>query len=97
MKLVIIPAALQELQDAAAFYTAQANSGLGHALVAQFERVVNLIVVSPQLGVVFGGTRRRSFLRRFPYSVIYDVTTSERRVLAFAPQRRRVTYWRLRK
>jgi len=97
VRLVIIPAALAELQDAVAFYTAQANAGVGHAFVTEFERVVNLIFVSPQLGAVFRGTRRRYFLRRFPYSIIYEATQDELRVLALAHQRRRLTYWSRRK
>ncbi|NVD99082.1 type II toxin-antitoxin system RelE/ParE family toxin [Massilia sp. MB5] len=97
MKLVIVPAALAELRDAAAYYTDQGNAGLGHAFVTEFERVVNLIFVSPQLGAIFRGTRRRYFLRRFPYSVIYEVTHDELRVLALAHQRRRLTYWSRRK
>lgn len=97
MKLVIVPAALVELQDAVDFYSTRANAKVGQALLAEFERVVNLIFVSPQIGAVFRGVRRRYFLRRYPYSVIYDVTPTELRVLAFAHQRRRATYWRLRK
>ena len=36
MKRVIVPAALAELQDAAAFYTSTANVSLGLAFVAEF-------------------------------------------------------------
>lgn len=46
-------------------------------LVAEFERVVNLIFFSPQIGAVFRGTQRRYFQRRFPYSVIYQITQEE--------------------
>ena len=97
MKLVIVPAALTELQEAAAFYTKQASADLGHAFVAEFERAVNLIFCAPKLGTVFRGTRRQFFLRRFPYSVIYQVTPDELRVVALAHQRRRPAYWARRK
>lgn len=93
MKLVIVPLALAELQDAAAFYTARANVELGLALVAEFERATNLIVENPMLGTIFRGTRRKHSLRRFPYSVIYQVTAEELRVIAFAHHRRRPGYW----
>lgn len=57
MRLVIVPAALTELQDAATFHTAQVNVDLAHALVNEFERVVNLIFSSPQFGAIFRGNR----------------------------------------
>jgi plasmid stabilization system protein ParE len=97
VRLVIVPAALVELQAAAAFYTAQVNVGLARAFVDEFERAVNLIASSPQLGATFRGNRRRYFLRKFPYSVIYQITQDELRILALAHQRRRPTYWTKRK
>lgn len=97
MKLVIVPAALAELQDAAAFYAAQANVELARAFVDEFERVSNLILSSPHLGAIFRGSRRRYFLRKFPYSVISQVSQEELRVLALAHHRRRPNYWTKRK
>ncbi len=97
MKLVIVPLALAELHDAAAFYAAKANAGLGLAFVAEFERTANLILENPMLGVIFRGTRRRYLLRRFPYSVIYQVTTEELRIIAVAHHRRRPGFWKGRK
>ena len=55
MKLVIVPAALAELQDAAAYYAAQVNADLARAFVDEFERVAKLVSSSPQLGAVFRG------------------------------------------
>ena len=73
MKLVIVPLALAELNDAAAFYKARANAELGLVFVAEFERAASLVIESPLLGAVFRGTRRRFFLRSFPYGIIYKV------------------------
>ena len=53
MNLVVVPLALGELQDAAAFYTESANVELGLAFVAEFERSVNAILANPMLGAVF--------------------------------------------
>ncbi|MBI5922198.1 MAG: type II toxin-antitoxin system RelE/ParE family toxin [Betaproteobacteria bacterium] len=97
MKLVVSPPALAELHDAAAFYALKANVELGLAFVAEFERTANLILDNPLLGVVFRGTRRRFILRRFPYSIIYQVTAEELRILAVAHHRRRPGYWTQRK
>ena len=97
MKLVGSPPALAELHDAAEFYTLKANVELGLAFVTEFERTANLILANPQLGTVFRGTRRRYILRRFPYSIVYQVATEELRILAVAHHRRRPGYWAYRK
>ena len=97
MRLVIVPLALAELQDAAAFYTARANVSLGLAFVAEFERTVKLVLENPKLGAIYRGTSRRYIFRRFPYSIIYQVTVDELRVIAVAHQRRRPGYWATRK
>lgn len=97
MKLVIVPAALAELHDAAAFYTASANLELGLAFVADFERTVKGALANPKVGAVFRGSRRRYLLRRFPYGIIYQITEEELRIIAVAHQRRRPAYWSGRK
>jgi plasmid stabilization system protein ParE len=93
MNLVVAPAALAELHEAAAFYTLKANVELGLAFVAEFERTANFLLDNPLLGAVFRGTRRRYALRRFPYSIIYQIATDELRILAVAHHRRRPGYW----
>lgn len=97
MKLVVTPPALAELHDASAFYMLKANVELGLAFVAEFERTANFVLDNPLLGTVFRSTRRRYILRRFPYSIIYQVTAEEIRILAVAHHRRRPGYWAQRK
>jgi len=92
VRLVIVPLALAELQDAATFYTARANVALGLAFISEFERTVNLAFDNPLLGAVFRGNRRRYLLRRFPYSIIYQITNDELRIIAVAHHRRRPGY-----
>ena len=67
------------------------------AFVAEFERTVNVILENPTLGMIFRGNRRRYLFRRFPYGVIYQVTSNELRVIAVAHHRRRPGYWAGRK
>ena len=97
MRLVVVPLALSELHDAAAFYSARANIELGLAFVAEFERTANLVLANPNLGMIFRGSRRRHSLRRFPYSIIYQTTEEELRIVAVAHHRRRPGYWANRK
>lgn len=93
MKLVIVPPALAELQDAADHYALHGGINLGADFVGEFERVANLLLAKPQLGAPSRGARRY-FMSKFPYSVIYQVTPDELRILAVAHQRRRPGYWR---
>jgi toxin ParE1/3/4 len=97
VNLVIVPPALAELHDATAFYAESANVELALAFVAEFERTVNALLVNPNLGAVFRGNSRRYLLRRFPYGVIYQITSEELRVVAVAHHRRRPGYWAGRK
>ena len=76
MKFVIVPLALAELHDAAAFYMEKANVELGLAFLAEFERTTNHVLENPMLGAIFRGDRRRYLLRRFPYSIIYPINGS---------------------
>jgi plasmid stabilization system protein ParE len=93
VKLVILPLALGELQDAAAFYSASANAELGLAFMADVDQAIRRILANPYVGAVFRGLRRRYVLRRFPYSIFYQITPDEIRVVAVAHQRRRPSYW----
>ena len=97
MKLVVVPLALAELHDAAAFYAASANAELGLAFLAEFERAAADILANPEVGAVFRPSWRRYVLRRFPYSVFYQIAGDEIRVIAVAHQRRRPSYWAGRK
>jgi len=97
VKLVIVPLALAELHDAAAFYTASANAELGFAFLAEFERATADLLANPNLGAVFRKSKRRYVLRRFPCSVFYQVAADEIRYIAVADQRRRPAYWARRK
>ena len=93
MKLVIVPRALDELYNAAAFYAATSNAELGLAFVAEFDRAASRILANPHVGAVFRGGWRRFVLPRFPYNVFYQITSDEIRIVAVAHQRRRPAYW----
>jgi len=84
----------RELVEAALFYAGKANAELGLALVAEFERALNLLCERPRLGAVWRVSTRRFALRRFPFSIIYQLKDDQVRVIALAHQRRRPGYWR---
>jgi plasmid stabilization system protein ParE len=84
----------RELIDGALFYAREANAELGLAFIAEFERSLGVLCTYPYLGPVWRGTTRRFPLRRFPYTIIYQVKPEEVRVIALAHQSRRPGYWR---
>ena len=93
MKVSIAAEAERELIEAAGYYAAQANADLGFALIAEFERSVEILRSHPELGARWRFESRRMPLRRFPLSLIYLLYPNEIRILAVAHQRRRPGYW----
>lgn len=83
-----------ELTQGALFYAREANAELGLAFIAEFERSLGFLCDHPRLGAAWRGGTRRFPLRRFPYSIIYQVKPNEVRVIALAHQSRRPGYWR---
>lgn len=96
MNLFVHPGALADLNDAAAFYTERANNALGLSLISEFERAIDMLSSNPELGAIWRGSVRRFPLRRFPYSLVYQIKQQEQelRVIALAHQRRRPSYWK---
>lgn len=94
MKVSLAPEAEQELIEGALFYVREANAQLGQAFISEFERSAALLVEQPRLGAVWRGTIRRLPLRRFPYSIVYDISGTTLRVLAMAHQSRKPGFWR---
>jgi toxin ParE1/3/4 len=89
-----LPAAEAEYIAAVGFFE-ERRRGLGVALVAEFERMIQLAVARPQAWkqVHLSGIRRIG-LRRFPYAIFYRVLPDgELEVTAFAHHRKRPGYW----
>ncbi len=97
MIVSVSPEAERELIDGAVFYAEQANTELGLAFIAEFERALEILRAHPNLGAPWRAMTRRFPLRRFPYSVLYLVKGTDLRVIALAHQRRRPGYWSGRK
>jgi toxin ParE1/3/4 len=94
------PEASHELDAAARWYEAR-RSGLGLAFLAAVDRTVDHLGTWPDAGTLVAGVPAHLEVRqlpvfRFPYRVVYLVTSRELRVLAVAHTRRRPEYWRSR-
>ncbi|RIK82786.1 MAG: plasmid stabilization protein [Planctomycetota bacterium] len=97
MKLEVDSHAEAELHEAAVWYSRQ-RSGLGNEFLAEvkdaFSRIREAPARSSQLETLPNGSRvRRMLLKRFPYSIIYEVKSDTVYVLAVAHVRRRPNYW----
>ena len=93
MKVSLAADAEYQLVEGALYSAREANAELGQAFISEFERSIRLLLTSPKLGAVWRGATRRLPLRRFPYSVVYQLREAEVRVLAVAHQRRRPGFW----
>ncbi len=85
--------AAKELEIAVLFYADNANGLLSAAFIAEAERILNVIVANPSIGMRLRADLRRLSFNRFPYTVIYRRLGDDVRVLAVAHQRRRPGYW----
>jgi plasmid stabilization system protein ParE len=92
-RVVFHPGASADYTSAFAWYYAR-----GHKLARDFEkeidRGIRLIVQNPLRWAKFDGERRRIIIRKFPYSIIYELHDSDVVVLAVAHGKRRPKYWR---
>jgi plasmid stabilization system protein ParE len=68
VKIIVHPAATADLNNAAAFYSVQANKKLGLTLIAGFEKAVSLLSENSELGAPWVSGTRRFVLRRFPFN-----------------------------
>ncbi len=97
-QVVFHPEAEDELHDATSYYDTE-SPGLGHSLLEDLERAIrhrSNHSISEASALVSKRVRRRP-LRRFPYNIMYLVLPGAIRILAFAHQKRRPFYWRVRK
>ena len=90
-----LPLAREELNEAAAFYEA-AVPGLGEAFLDDVERAIETVRENPRIGAPVGRRFRRTFVGRFPFSIVYLDRDGEIVIVAIAHQRKRPGYWRRR-
>lgn len=93
MRASLASDAEHELIESAKYYAQEANVELGQAFLSEFERSIELLLQHPKFGAVWRGVTRRLPLRRFPYSIVYELREDEVRVIAVAHQSRRPGFW----
>lgn len=86
-----------ELGDAAVYYAEHATTKIAIAFLIEFERVIELLQKSQQLGTQKEGGIRSYPFRKFPYSLIYrESEDSGPQVFAVSHHNREPGYWKAR-
>ena len=93
MNVILLEPALDELTEARNYYLKQASARIAAAFVEQFNNTASMILAHPELGKPVSPRMRALPIKRFPYSVIYRITSDAIIVQAIAHQRRRPAYW----
>jgi plasmid stabilization system protein ParE len=95
MRLEFHPEAEVEFIEAAAYYERRV-SGLGQRFGADVRRTLDILLAHPEMGIPVDADLRKHVLRRFPFSLIYSLSSDVLRVEVLAHQSRRPGYWRSR-
>lgn len=94
-RLVVRPEAASEIKEAAQWYEKR-ERGLGREFLRAFQVVTAVLRRTPLLYPVVEQEARRALLRRFPYSVIYEVHGSDVVVIACFHGARDTDEWQAR-
>ena len=96
MKVTLHPGAEQDIHEAAAFYEREGSSVLAARFVAEFKRLLNLLIEQPGIGSPRAKGKRGFSMSVFPYTVIYRAGAEEIKVLVVKHDRKRPGYGRAR-
>ena len=95
MKLEFHPDAEKEFLQAVSWYEAQLP-GLGERFNAELRTAAALLLDYAEIGARIDADLRKLVLDRFPYYVIYSISSDLIYVLAVAHDRRKPGYWETR-
>jgi toxin ParE1/3/4 len=93
--LIVHPAAASELEEAHGWY-AERSASAAERFLAEVDEGLRKIAAAPRRWPSYRVGTRRFILRRFPYSLVYQIIEERPRLLAVAHDRRRTAYWALR-
>jgi plasmid stabilization system protein ParE len=96
MRYEFHPDAEQELFAAAERYEREVP-GLGYRFGDEINRIIQLLLIHPELGVVVDESLHHFVLRRFPFSIVYVVNADILWVVAIAHGSRTPGYWQARR
>lgn len=94
MKLSLLPEAEADLDEAIDHYIEEAGAAVAADLHREVRRVAGLLCEWPGLGHKVGGRARAFGLKRFPYQLVYRLTTDTVVIVAIAHEKRDPRHWR---
>ncbi len=92
-KIIFLPLAEQEMNEAAIFYETRSR-GLGQAFLSAIKRETDDITHKPRAYPVQRNGIRRKLVRRFPYAILYSEEEEQIVVIAVMHLHRAPDYWR---
>jgi plasmid stabilization system protein ParE len=94
LKIVVHPEADMEVEQAVAFYREQSGeSAAADDFVAEIKHFRGLLRDNPMIGKPFRRVARQFVIKRFPYSIFYQLRPESILIAAVAHHRRRPGYW----
>ena len=76
MKVTFLSIAQREYADTVNYYN-QENPGLGYEFAAAVDEAIQLITEYPEAWALISDRVRRCRVLRFPYGILYQITTDE--------------------
>lgn len=92
MKITLLPAAEEDVAEAASFYEKTGSAAVAAKFVAEFKRVAHVLLEFPGIGSPRSRGRRGFSLSLFPYTIIYRQTADGIAILVVKHDRRRPGY-----
>ena len=92
MKIKLLPAAEEDVAEAASFYEKTGSAAVAAKFVAEFKRVAHVLLEFPGIGSPRSRGRRGFSLSLFPYTIIYRQTADGIAILVVKHDRRRPGY-----
>jgi toxin ParE1/3/4 len=86
------PEAQAEYDAAIAWYQSRSPRAASR-FEAEMERILDSIAASPEMFPSYDDDHRFAMLRRFPYSVVYQIQSGQIYVVAVAHSSRSAGYW----
>ncbi len=92
-QVVVHPAVISETQAAFDWYNERSIPAT-KAFLTELDRAISKIAERPQIWPYYAHGTQRYFLHRFPFFVVYRLTSTRVEVVAVAHARRKPGYWK---
>jgi plasmid stabilization system protein ParE len=87
------PAALQDAEEAAAWY-AERSVRAAARFLDELDRLIDLVSIAPNRFQAFDAGLRRAVFRRFPFYIVFRADDLNVVIVAVAHGKRRPRFWR---